>query len=141
MEWITEVEQAASYQELEEPGEGILQELNNKIAVGLLKIIHREFRRKITTIETNLGKESKLLNGRQVAWLIYNRNKSSEACKHINNFQALLAVELRGDNLQAYCNDWEMAMQSQIKPVDPDIAQAVVFLQLRKRISLRTVKI
>ena len=59
MECITELEQATSYQELEEPGEGILQELNNKIAVGLSKIIHGEIRRKITTIETNLEKESK----------------------------------------------------------------------------------
>ena len=137
MEWIAQIESVDSYQELEDPGEGIQQEINNKIAVGLLKVIHGEFRRKITTIETNLEKENKMLNGRQIAWLIYHRNRSSEACKHINSFQALLAVELRGDNLQAFRNDWEMAMQSQIHAVDPDVAQAVAYMQLQKSDKLK----
>ena len=64
-------------------------------------------------------------------------NNSSEATRKIANFEILLAVELIGDNLQAYRNDRELALQSQTEDVDPDVAHATVFRQLSKSEKLK----
>ena len=137
LEWISQVDEAKSWESLQEPGPGILQEINNKIAVGLQKIIHGEFKRRCTVIDTELEKQNKMLNGRQLAWLIYDRNKSSAALQKINNIGELMAVELIGDNLHAYRNDWELALQNQVDDLDLAVAEQLVFRQLKNSEKLK----
>ncbi len=56
--------------------------------------------------ETALSHEGKMIRGRQVAWMIYKHFKLSEEDGAMLEWDELLHVHLRGDNLQQFENDW-----------------------------------
>ena len=57
-----------------------------------------------------------MLNGRQIGWLIYEHFRLSEVEGSLLEFEDLMSVELKGDNLVAFENDWDMHL-SGIKTV------------------------
>ncbi len=46
--------------------------MNAKIASGLSEKMHGEFQAEVAVVEQSLAKKGKMLNGRQLAWMIYN---------------------------------------------------------------------
>ena len=67
--------------------------LDHKIAAGLLEIVHGEFEREIMNHEEKLGSQvpPRPLTGRAIAWMIYDKNKTSEIEGTILEFEDLLA--------------------------------------------------
>ena len=47
-----------------------------------------------------------MLGGRQIAWLIFDRLKLTDVEGELLEFVDLMAVELKGDSLWAFQNDW-----------------------------------
>ena len=69
--WITEVEHAASFEDLEDSGpEAWQNQLDAKLSAELDKILSGEFRKQIQIQETALSHKGKMIKGRQVAWMI-----------------------------------------------------------------------
>ena len=74
--WITEIEKAVSFEDLEDSG--MFPQLDAKLAAELDKISSGEFRKQVQVKETALSHEGKMIKGRQVAWMIYKHVKLSE---------------------------------------------------------------
>ena len=65
-----------------------------------------EFRKQVQVKETELSHEGEMIKGRQVAWMINKHFKISEEDGAMLEWDELLSVHLRGDNLQQFENDW-----------------------------------
>ena len=91
-QWICKAERALSLEELEDD-EGF-ETLSAKAATGFLNIVHGEFARQIENYEEELSKKEKMLNGRQMAFLVYEHYRISEVEGSILEFRDLLKVEL-----------------------------------------------
>ena len=107
-QWISEVETATCIEDLANLGR--FETLDAKIASGLTSICHGEFLRRINVLEEQLDSKRQMLAGRQIAYLIYERFKLPTEDGAIFEFEDLLQVELRGDNLRAFQNDWEFVL-------------------------------
>ena len=81
-------------------------QLDAKLAAELDEILSGEFRKQVQVKETALSREGKMIKGRQVAWVIYKNFKHSEEDGAMLEWDELLSVDLRGDNLQQFENDW-----------------------------------
>ena len=49
----------------------------------------------------------RMIKGRQIFWLILQRFKLSDIDHSLQEFKDLTKVELKGDNLVAFLNDWD----------------------------------
>ena len=78
-----------------------------------------------------------MLGGRQVAWLIRDHFKITETNDAFVEFIDLLNVELKGDNLVAFQNDWDMTIQGIADPTDPQILEALYKKQLDKSVQMK----
>ena len=74
-QWITEVEKAKDYTDLEDSSE--FETLDAKIDAGLSEIMHGEFWRRVNVLEEQAALQGKMLSGRSIAWLIYKHMKVS----------------------------------------------------------------
>ena len=68
MIWITKVEHAKSWQELED-NEG-LSTLSAKLAQGIIEQLYGKLGQSLTLLDEQLQKTGKMLNGRQITWLL-----------------------------------------------------------------------
>ena len=102
--WITAVEKADSFEALEESG--AFPQLDAKLSADMDSILCGEFRKQVQVEETALSLKGKMIKGRQVAWMTYKHFKLSEVDGAMLEWEELLHVELRGDNLQRFENDW-----------------------------------
>ena len=74
--WITEVENALTFEDLEDSGpEAWQNQLDAKISAEIDKILSGEFREQVQIQETALSNAGKMTNGRQVLWMIYKHLK------------------------------------------------------------------
>jgi len=112
--WISQIEKAKSIEELENDED--FETLNAKIAAGLSSIIHGELERQINIIEEQMALIGKMMNGRQIAWMIYKHYKVSEIEGALLSFEDLLHVSLKGDNVRAFVNEWEAVIIA-LKPI------------------------
>jgi len=103
--WISEVEKTNSIEGLQ--GDDSSETLDAKVAAGLSSILHCELERQITIIEEQMGQQGNMMNGRQIAWMIYQHYKVSETEGALLCFEDLLHVSLKGDNVRAFVNEWE----------------------------------
>jgi len=70
--WITEVENALAFEDLEDSGpEAWQNQLDAKISAEIDKILSGEFRKQVQIQETALSNAGKMIKGRQVLWMIY----------------------------------------------------------------------
>ena len=101
--WITEVEQAASFEDLEDSGpEPWQNQLDAKLSAELDKILSGEFRKQIQVKETALSHSGKMIKGRPVAWVIYKHFKLSDEDGAMLEWDELINVHLRGGQLAAF---------------------------------------
>ena len=134
-QWISEVNKASSYQDLEDPGD--FENLAAKIASGLTEILHGEFQRRVNVLEENAASQGKMLSGRSIAWLIYKEMKVSETEGALLEFEDLLKVELKGDNLLGLKNNWDFVLASlKTRPSD-DVLESLFRRQLQRSQQLK----
>ncbi len=109
--WISKVddENIKGIEDLEDDDD--FESLNTKLAASLHRIFHGEFHRKINVLEDKAEKLNKMLNGRQLTWLMYQHFKTSALGGHIYDFKDLCLLELKGDNIQGLVNDFEATIE------------------------------
>ena len=61
-----------------------------------------------------------MLNGRQVAWIIFQNFKRNEIEVGMTEFRDLQSIRIKGDNLVAFVNDWDSCLYGMKK--EPDLA-------------------
>ena len=107
--WITNTEKAKTMEELEDD-EGF-ESLNAKIAAGLLEIVTGEFQRRLMLkMETAALHEVRMINGRQIYWLMLQAFQISEQEGALYEIEDLLAAQLKGDSLRGFLTDWETTL-------------------------------
>ena len=121
------MEQAVSFEDLENSGPEVWQgQLDAKLSAELDKISSGEFRKMVQVKETALSDQWKMIRGRQVAWMIYKHFKLSEEDGAMLEWDELLHVHLRGDNLQQFENDWNNTILN-IRELPDEVFLATLF--------------
>ena len=67
--WITEVDHATSWEALADSGD--FEELDMKLSTALSDIAQGAFKKQVLVVETELSNRGLILNGRQIAWMLY----------------------------------------------------------------------
>ena len=86
---------------------GDFEELDARHSNALDVIIQGEFEKKVQVQEAEYSKEGLMLNGRQITLMFYEYFKVSKTDGAMLDWDELLSVELKGDNLQQFLSDWE----------------------------------
>ena len=77
--------------------------LDARIASALNRIIHdSHFKRKVSLEEQEAQKENRFLRGRQIAYLIYEYFRVTEANDSVENYAGLFTIGLRNDDIQEF---------------------------------------
>jgi hypothetical protein len=135
-EWISKVEvKGITFEELAD-SEGF-DVWDGKIACGLLDICHGEFLRQVQLKEEKAAKENKMINGRQIAFMIYEYFKISATEGAILEFSDLLNVVLKGDNLKGFMIDWEFTILGLLDVPDDKILESLFQAQLDHSVQLK----
>ena len=98
--WINQVDDAISIDQLQ--NDGNFELLSARVAAGLSSIIHGDLLRQINVVEEQLTTRGRMINGRQVTWLLYRHFRVSEVQSSILGQDDLLNLSLRGDNVRAF---------------------------------------
>ena len=129
--WICDMDAAKSIEDLADIGE--FETLDAKLAAGLGKVLHGELGRQIRVLEEKLAATSKvMLRGRQVLFLICDYSKITAETGQVMDFEDIMAVELKGDNVRGYLNDWELTLHAVKEVPSEDILESLVRRQLEK---------
>ena len=146
MQWIKEVELVDSVDELRSSSStrGIsmpnFEVLDARIASALNKIIHNShFKRKISLEEQKAQKEDRFLRGRQIAYLIYEYFRVTEANDSVENYADLFSVGLRNDDIQEFDPKWDGILLSMTRIPPDDILEGLYKLRLRESEKLNAV--
>ena len=87
--------------------------LDARIASALNKIIHNShFKRRISLEEQKAQKQDRFLRGRQIAYLIYEYFRVTEANDSVENYADLITVALRNDDTQEFDTQWDEILLS-----------------------------
>ena len=130
--WINEIEKATSWEELKSKEGDEYETLNAKIAAGSSDVLHGEFQRKINVMEERAAIKGEMINGRQIAWMIYDHFKLTAQDGAILNFTDLQSVTLKGDNVAQFMNNWEMTLSGMNKIPTDDILESLFQSQIKK---------
>ena len=121
-EWISPTEEAKGIYELDEKGteECVdFESVNSKMAGGLYKILDQSgnVRKEVRIQEEKLSQHypKRMLNGRQVFFMMVEHFKTNEAGDGIHDFEMILAPDLRGDNVDGFQKTWDMIMMRVVK--------------------------
>ena len=130
--WIGEIEKATSIDDLKTVPGNYFETLDAKVATGLMDILHGEFLRKMTVLEEQYSNKGEMLNGRQIAFEIYKYYRLSEQDGALFEFEDLMNLRLKGDNLAQFQNDWNICLSGQRKLPPPDILENLYLRQLER---------
>ena len=146
MQWIKEVELVDSVDELRSSSStrGIsmpnFEVLDARIASALNKIIHNShFKRKISLEEQKAQKEDRFLQGRQIAYLIYEQFRVTGTDDSVENYTDLFTIVLRNDDIQEFDSKWDGILLSMTKIPHDDILEGLYKLRIRESEKLKTV--
>lgn len=108
--WIGKCQRATTIEESEDSEE--FATWDAKLAVGATEICKGEFLRRLQVHEekASLMVPERMVKGRQIFWLILQRFWKGDTDSAIQEFADLTRVELKGDNLVAFLNDWEYVL-------------------------------
>ena len=91
--------------------------LDAKLAAALQKLATGELGRKITLETENQALKGRMINGRQILWLVHDYHKHGEE---------------RGDsNLESFINTWESTLAAMKDPPAPHIVEILFLEQIR----------
>ena len=146
MLWINEVELVDSVDDLKSSCSvrGIqmpnFEVLDAKIASALNRIIHNtQFKRRVSLEEQKAQKEDRFLRGRQIAYLIYEYFRVTEANDSVENYADLFTIALRNDDIQEFDSKWDGILLSMTKIPSDDILEGLYKLRIRESEKLKTV--
>ena len=87
-----------------------------KTASALNKIIQNsQFKKKVSLEEQKAQKEVRFLRGRQIAFMIYDYFRVTDAHDTVLDYADLFSVTLRDDNIQEYDSRWDEVLLSMSK--------------------------
>ena len=146
MLWIKEVEMVESVDDLKSSCSvrGIqmpkFEALDAKIASALNRIIHNtRFKRKVSLEEQKAQKEDRFLRGRQIAYLIYEYFRVTEANDSLENYADLFTIVLRNDDTQDFDSKLDEILLSMTKIPSDDTLEGLYKLRIRESEKLKTV--
>ena len=146
MQWIKEVELVDSVDELRSSSStrGIsmpnFEVLDARIASALNKIIHNShFKRRISVEEQKAQKEDRFLQGRQIAYLIYDYFRVTGTHDSVENYTDLFTIVLRNDDIQEFDSKWDGILLSMTKIPPDEILEGLYKLRIRESEKLKTV--
>ena len=114
--------------------------LDAGIASALNKIIHNShFKRRISLEEQKAQKEDWLLQGRQIAYLIYDHFRVTGSHDSVENYTDLFTIVLRNDDIQEFDSKWDGILLSMTKIPPDDILEGLYKLRIRESEKLKTV--
>ena len=92
------------------------EELDAKIASALNRVIHNtRFKRKVSLEEQKEQKQNRFLRGRQIAYLIYEYFRVTEANDSVEIYADRFTVVLRNDDIQEFDSKWDGILLSMTK--------------------------
>ena len=104
-----------------------------KIATALWRIMPSDLKRRASIWDSTQEKMyNKMLNGRQLAWIIFDYFKMPEVNVRMFRLQDLTLLRLRDDNLSQFNLEWdEMLAGMQTIPAD-DVLDALYTTQIQR---------
>ena len=106
MAWIRELEKALSIDDLSFDGPG-WENFSLKLSDAAMNIVPKDFRRRITLMEEKMQTDDRMLNGRQLIWLIFQKFKRNEVEVGMTEFKDLQNLQMKDGNLVAFVDDWD----------------------------------
>ena len=114
--------------------------LDAKIASALNRIIHNtRFKKKVSLEEQKAQKEDRFLQGRQIAYLIYEYFRVTGANDSVENDADLFTIVLRTDDIQEFGSKWDEILLSMTQIPSDDILEGLYKLRIRESGKLKTV--
>ena len=144
MQWIKEVEIAKSSDELMTSRPIVVSTdfpdydmLDAMIASALKKLLDRlvHFRRRVSVEEQRAQKYEWLLQGRQIAFMIYGHFRATGAYEAVQGLSDLFNTRLQNDNVQDFDVRWDQALLSET----PTEMKGLYKSKLQDSVQLRTV--
>ena len=102
--------------------------LDARIASALNKIIHNShFKRRISLEEQEqkAQKQDRFLQGRQIAYLIYDHFRVTGSHDSVENCADLFTISLRNDDIQEFDSKWDGILLSMTKIPHDDILEGL----------------
>ena len=104
-----------------------------KLALGLEKLITKKaMRSEIALLKEKRAKEQKLLNGRQIAWIIYKLYVRADATRPFLELKHLMEITLNGDDLHCFVTRWDTVLYGLEEDPGPKIKETLFSAQVRK---------
>ena len=116
---------------------GLFEELDAKLSNELDKIMQGDFKKRIQVKETEYSKRGEMLTGRQITWLLYDYFKISDTDGAMLEWDAIMQVELKADNLAQFESDWETTLLNINGMPEEKILESVFRKQLMKSEQLK----
>ena len=130
-EWISKVEEVDSFEKLADD-EGY-ENWSAIMASGLIQMLSGEFKRHVENIMYEVETKTKrMLNGRQITWLIYDKHKISRYEGAVSEWEEVLSMQMQGDNLLKFRNDWRAMYMRLNKPPEEAMMELLLSRQLEK---------
>ena len=131
LDWIGMIETVSSIEELIETDPNWIN-FSAKLASGLMKILSGDLKRQITLYEEKLMAQKRTLNGRQLAFIIWDRYKREASEIGLSDFFDLREVRLMNDDLTKFLSDWDSVMFGLLNDQDPMYLLSLFEEQIKK---------
>ena len=114
--------------------------LDARIDTALNKIIQNtRFKKKVSLEEMKAHKEDRFLQGRQIAYLIYEYFRVTGANDSVERYADLFTVVLRNDDIQEFDSEWDEILLSMTQIPSDEILESLYKLRIRESEKLKTV--
>ena len=97
-----------------------------------MKILSGDFLRQITLLEEKLMTEKRTLNGRQLAFIIWDKFRRDLAEIGLTEFVDLRDVRIKNDNLKQFVIDWDEVFFGLLHEQDPKYLLSLFDEQVQK---------
>ena len=139
LSWVAEIEEARTIEQLHSSiylHEGTMinfETLDMKIAAGIMKVMHGDFKKRVTMKdEQHQMQRKKMLTGRQVAFMMFQHFQLNDLDSSMMEFNDLLSLELKGDNLRAFDTAWDNTLLGMKNLPDEEYLENLYRKQVRK---------
>ena len=112
--------------------------LDARIASALNRIIQNtRFKKKVSLEEMKAKKEDRFLQGRQIAYLIYEYIRVTGANDSVENYADLFTVALRNGDIQEFDSTWDEILLSMTQFPSDEILESLYTLRIRESEKLK----
>ena len=113
------------------------EELDAKLSTTSDSLLQGELKRRVQIKETELSKKGMPITGRQITWMPYDFFKVSTNDGTLLDWEEILQVHLKGDNLSQFLSVWETTLLSIQEPPTDSMLEGVLRNQLEKSEQLK----